>query len=403
MPASRKLQALGALFATLLFAMMTAACGRPRTSEAAKPASPPATVQHAVAESELATVTLTPQAVERVGLRTAAVDMRRVASTRTYGGEAVLPPGQLLSVSAPVAGTVTAAGARLPGAGEPLVAGQAILRMTPLLAPERDLRVQLERELASWDARVEAARAREKRTRQLALDRAGSVRAHEEAREALALAEAGGKAAQAQLERLAKAPLEADYRLTVSSPRDGMAHRVHVAAGQTVAAGTPLFEVASLERMWIRVPVYTGELAAVDPRAAARIHGLAQGPGVSDRMAQPVAAPPTADPAAATVDLYYEIDNRDGRLRPGERLGATLSLRGASQGLVVPHSAVLHDAHGGTWVYVQVAAGRYQRRRIEVRNVAGGHAVLARGPARGTPVVAVGAAELFATEFSTSK
>ena len=74
---------------------------------------------------------------------------------------------------------------------------------------------------------------------------------------------------------------------------------------------------------------------------------------------------------------------------------------------MVPWSAVVHDIHGGTWVYERTAPRVYTRRRVEVKHVQGSgaeaQAVLARGPAPGAMVVSVGAAELFGTEFGTRK
>jgi hypothetical protein len=81
----------------------------------------------------------------------------------------------------------------------------------------------------------------------------------------------------------------------------------------------------------------------------------------------------------------------------------TLKLRGPAQGqgLVVPWSAVVHDIHGGTWVYEQLSDQErsFRRRRVEVQYVDGAKAVLASGPAANTVVATGGAVELLGTEF----
>jgi hypothetical protein len=66
---------------------------------------------------------------------------------------------------------------------------------------------------------------------------------------------------------------------------------------------------------------------------------------------------------------------------------------------VVPYGAVLYDAHGDTWVYTSPAARTFVRHAIGVDFIDGEEAVLSEGPASGTLVVTVGAAELFGTEF----
>ena len=84
-------------------------------------------------------------------------------------------------------------------------------------------------------------------------------------------------------------------------------------------------------------------------------------------------------------------------------MGVTLYERGSEESLVVPWSAVMHDINGGTWVYENIAPQQYARRRVDVRRVVDGRAVLARGPAIGAKVVTAGAAEIFGTEFGTGK
>ena len=64
----------------------------------------------------------------------------------------------------------------------------------------------------------------------------------------------------------------------------------------------------------------------------------------------------------------------------------------------MPTSAVWYDAEGQTWVYVQVGKLQFVRASVDVARYAGKEAVLSRGPAFGTPVVKVGAAELYGAE-----
>jgi len=65
---------------------------------------------------------------------------------------------------------------------------------------------------------------------------------------------------------------------------------------------------------------------------------------------------------------------------------------------IVPYGAVLYDADGKTSVYVSSAPNTYVREPITVDFIEGDRAVLSAGPAAGTAVVTVGAAELYGTE-----
>jgi cobalt-zinc-cadmium efflux system membrane fusion protein len=375
-------------------------CSKPQADEVPK-AAPAAKVENSVQESELATVKLSPQAEERLGVATALVAVEQVTQTRTFAGEIVLPPDRTMSVAAPVGGTLSASAP--PAVGVHVRKGQPLFRLTPLLAPERDLRVQLERDATNAQARVDAARIRFSRAEQLLRDRAGSEKAVEQAREELSLAENDLKAARERLERYDKAPVSADVAISVNAPRDGMIQKVFASPGQTVTGGAQLFEVVSLNTVWIRVPVYVGDLRLIDRRQTARVHALNEAPVAPSRQARPVNAPPTANPLNDTADLYFELANADGSLRPGQKMGVTLSERGSEESLVVPWSAVLHDTNGGTWVYENTAPQQYMRRRVDVRRVMDSLAVLARGPAVGAKVVTAGAAEIFGTEFGTGK
>jgi multidrug efflux pump subunit AcrA (membrane-fusion protein) len=117
-----------------------------------------------------------------------------------------------------------------------------------------------------------------------------------------------------------------------------------------------------------------------------------------------VTAPPTADPLAVTADLYFELSNSDGQLRPGQRMTVILPSRiSGRKGIVVPTSAVLYDIHGGAWIYVTNAPQEYRRQRVDILQTDGSKTILARGPTPGARVVSAGAAELFGTEFGAGK
>lgn len=386
--------------ALLIVSVLTACHNAPKAAEATK-AAPPAKVENAVKESELATVKLSPQAETRLGVVTAPVTREAVAQTRTLAGEIVLPPDRTTSVAAPVGGTLSAGSVSL-AVGAFVRKAQPLFRLTPYLAPERDLRVQLERDISNAQTRVDAARERLNRAEQLLRDRAGSQKVVDQAREEFTLAETDLKAARERLQRYEQKPIAADVTVMISAPRDGVVQKVFVNPGQAVAGGTPLFEISNLSAVWVRVPVYVGDLRTLG-RQSARIHALNETEGGPARMARPVNAPPTANPTNDTADLYFELANGDGALRPGQKVGVTLFERGTAESLVVPWSAVLHDTTGGTWVYENTAPQQYVRRRVEVHHVVDGKAVLTRGPAVGAKVVTAGAAEIFGTEFGTGK
>ncbi|MCI0461464.1 MAG: efflux RND transporter periplasmic adaptor subunit [Gemmataceae bacterium] len=410
-----------AVLTGLLFALLCAAVGGVvwwlvslETSGAAKPAAPPAPalVPRPLKEDQINAITLTPEAVERLALRPGVVERKPVRTTRVYGGEVMVPAGQTTIVSAPLAGTLKAPPEGAPRPGQTVKKGQPMVQLLPLLTPEGLVnltvaKIEADGQVKSTQTQLDAAQIALDRAQRLLRGQAGSKRAVDEAQAQVDLARKAVEAATArrnllqkvvgQLEKGTAAPLP------IEAPEGGLVRNVSALPGQTVPSGATLFEVVSLDRVWVRVPVYVGDLPEVDRDDQALITALTARPGDPGLAAKPAAAPPSANPTAGTVDLFYDLDNRAARYSPGHRVGVHLKLKGEAVSLTVPWAAVIHDIHGGTWVYEQAGERAYVRRRVVLRFVTGQTAVLAAGPAPGTRVVVAGAAELFGTETGFSK
>ncbi len=372
---------------------------------------PPAAIPKIVKEDQLNVITLTSEAVKRLALKTAAVEFKPMPRTRVYGGEIMIPVGQSILVSAPVSGTLKAAGGA-PAVGREVKKGEPLFELQPLLTPEgranlASAKAEADGQVKTAQAQVDAARIALDRARRVFESDAGSRRAVDEAQAQFDLAQRTWQAAAARRDLLEKVVGEVEKGtaapLPIDTPQDGMLRNLTARAGQTVPAGAPLFEVVNAKRVWVRVPVHSGDLSEVDPSAEAEIGDLAMQPDHQRRLARRTAAPPTAQAAAGTVDWYYDLDNSDARYSPGQRVGVSLTLKSQAKSLTVPWSAVVHDVNGGTWVYVQTDEQRYARQRVAVRYVVGKTAVLASGPEAGTPVVVAGAAELFGAETGFTK
>jgi RND family efflux transporter MFP subunit len=379
-----------------------------------KPAPPPipAAVPKVFKEDQAAGVTLTPEAEARLAIRTAPVERRPVGRVRVYGGEVTIPPGQAVVVSAPLAGVLKPAGKAPPTAGSAVKAGEPVYQLLPILDPvgRANLtasKVDADGQVKAAEEQLKAAQITLERARNVLAGGAGSQRMVDEAQAQVDIATKALEAAKARRDLLDKVVGQVEGGTTtpvpIEAPADGVLRAVSALPGQSVPAGAALFEVVDLSRVWVRVPVYVGDLADIDAAAPAAVGPLTARPGDPTRPAVPVAAPPAANATAGTADLLYALDNRETAYRPGQRVGATLTLRGPADALVVPSAAVVYDVHGGGWVYERTGERAYTRRRVVVRYVVGDDAVLASGPPPGTPVVTAGAAELFGTETGFSK
>lgn len=385
--------------ALLAAALLAAGCKSPPAG-AASPAKAPAKVENRVKEADLTRVVLTPEAEQRLGIQTAAVTEGRSANMPAIAGEVMVVPGKALTASAPVAAAVQLV--RPLAVGQTVRKGEAVYRLTPLVGPQRDVKITYEADVQTAKARLDNATLQLNRAKQLLRDLAGSQRNVDAAEQEFGQAKAAYDAAVQRLEWLRAHPYEGDLELTVAAPETGIVRQLLASNGQIVAAGAALIEVADLSVVWLRVPVYSGDTELLAGLKAVRVRDVDGGGAVREGVR--AQAPPTADPLAVTTDFYYEISNSARDLNPGQRMAVILPARGGSRkALSVPASAITYDIHGGAWVYVEDAPHTFRRQRVELIQTDGGQALLSRGLAAGAKVAVSGVAELFGTEFGAGK
>lgn len=319
-------------------------------------ATPPATVTGEVKEADLSNLKLTVQAEQRLGVAAAPVVKKPFRQTRFFAADLILP----MSVD--------------DGAGGTNFAAQSVAGLLPTLTPA-DL-IRLAQSQIDADAQIDQAvvqrdiaRIALSRAEQVLKDQAGSVRAVDEARAQVGVAEAAVRRAQAQRQLL----------------------------------GAPALGTVSPAMLWLRVPVYAGDFDRFDLAAEAFVGRLGGGSTNAPVPAKPVAAPPSANGGASTVDLFYSVTNAAGLFRVGQKVGVVVPLKDEETGSVVPWSAVVHDAQGGTWVYENPSPQLYVRRRVHVSRVQNHDAQVISGIREGARVAVQGVAELFGAEMGVGK
>ena len=366
----------------------------------------PAKVTNAVEESVLSTVTLSLKAEERLGIEISPVEYKKLPGSFELGGEIISVPGNDARVSSPVPGIVLhPTSGKIPAAGNPVKKGEAILRLL-MLPPESGL-LGAKEEVTVRKEELNVAQAKAERSKQLLASKATSEKVYEEVQAELARSKASLNIAEARLDLLSGKDLDAAAEslstLVLESPVDGVLQKIFVAPGQTVPASTAVFEVASLNPVWIRVPVYVGDLDKIDRQKDATVMLLGENQGGTLIHASPVQGPPLSDASSASADLFFEIPNKGRLFRIGQKVRVSLIRKAPEESLVIPWSAILYDMNGGIWVYVKVSPQVYSRRRVEVSHIVDDLAVLTRGVNAGDDVVTAGAVEIFGTEFGVGK
>ncbi len=179
---------------------------------------------------------------------------------------------------------------------------------------------------------------------------------------------------------------EPERRTTIHARVAGTVTMRGVVAGTYVEPGDDLFQLADLSRLWIQVDVFEHELAQVHPGVRADLEVFALS---GERFQGEVAfVYPTLDEARRTQRVRLEIDNADGRLKPG-MYGAVRIPVDLGEVLTVADSAVL-DSGERQLVFVEREAGRFEPREVELGARGEGWVVVQSGLEPGEKVVTSG-------------
>ncbi len=238
-------------------------------------------------------------------------------------------------------GTVTAVqgvmvSADLPGMVERIAfeSGRAVRRGDLLV--KLDTR-QEEAQLAAARARLELARARYDRIAGLRKKGVTSQAELDQVEAELAQAEAGSGEIRATIDRK-----------TIRAPFAGVLGIRQVNLGQYLPGGAPVVELQSMHPIYADFTVPQQELERLRTGAAVEVDADGGQVQVQGRIS---AIDAVVDPATRNLQVRAELDNQDGRLRPGMFVEARVLL-GAGETLVtLPASAISYAPYGDS-VYV---------------------------------------------------
>jgi Cu(I)/Ag(I) efflux system membrane fusion protein len=310
----------------------------------------------------LVPVTLTPERVQLIGMRTAVVTREPLAAElRTVG---IVTPTEtgLAVVQTRFSGWIESL--RVAQTGQRVARGQVLATVySPELLAAQQEHLNAVRWASGGDAGAATA---------LTAGLADDTRAR---LELLGMAAADLE----QLERAGR-PLRA---IPVRSPVAGTITERSAVEGLYVQPGTALFQVADLSRLWVVADVYEHELGRVKLGQAASIE-LAAYPG--ERFTGKVGfIDPALSAATRTLRVRFELRNPGQRLKPGMYGNVTVQLDRA-EALVVPTDALI-DTGALQYVFIARPGGTYEPRRVTTGARAGGKVELVAGVAAGEIVV----------------
>lgn len=291
--------------------------------------------------------------------------------------------GELLAVeqariAAEVGGRITEV---LVDEGSAVEAGVAVMTIDPeRRALERDAaRARVDEAEANLrDAQREHGRLRDLRERKVA-----SQTQLDDASTALELARSRLVAVRAELGVMERALNDAN----VAAPFSGLVARRLVSRGEYVQPGTELFELVALQP--IEVEFHVAELDS-SRVAVGQTVDVRLAPFPDETFGATVTfVSPTIDTRTRTLRVKAQLDNPDGRLRPGLFARVDLGVAERPGVAMVPEEAVLQRADGSVLFRVD-AGNRVERRVVETGVHKDGQVEIVHGVETGDLVVARG-------------
>ncbi len=316
--------------------------------------------------SSASTVTIDSGVVQNINVRTEVVELRNLVEEIRTVGSLGFDPERMTTVTPKYSGWVEKVYVNY--VGEPVRRGQALFE---IYSPEL---VQTEQELLSavrYAARFEDNTPDAKRRAHALVDAARTRLSYWDiSPRQIAKLEQDGEIART---------------LIVVSPTSGVVmKRMPGLEGMAVQPGMEIYHIANLSSLWLSVDLFEEHLAVVGLGTEAKVT-LDYLPGESFygvvRFLEPSLSEQTR-----TLKAKVEIDNRDGRLRPGMFASVVLSPTAGAPVVTVPAQSVLRTGRRNV-VIVALGGGRFDAREVVLGRSGRGYSEIASGLEAGEQVV----------------
>jgi membrane fusion protein, copper/silver efflux system len=176
-------------------------------------------------------------------------------------------------------------------------------------------------------------------------------------------------------------------RVTLYSPTSGVIAELGVREGMTVTAGSPLFRIVDLSTVWVNAEIPEAQAAWLRPGAAVQAQ-VAAYPGMTfDGRVGAILPEVTA--ATRTVRARVALRNPESRLKPGMFATLVFSAKPGKESILVPSEAVIRTGARDV-VIVALGEGKFRATPVEVGAESGGQSEIRKGVKAGDNVVLSG-------------
>jgi len=178
---------------------------------------------------------------------------------------------------------------------------------------------------------------------------------------------------------------QAQTTVTITAPIAGVIQTLEARAGMTIATGMTLAQINALRTVWlsVAVPEATGANVVVGDTLTAQF--AAAGDRVEGRV---IAVLPQTEMASRTLVVRAELDNPEGRLRPGQYAQVHLRSAPAVAVLTIPSEAVIRS--GTRTAVIRADHNRFQPVDVQTGRESGGRTEILSGLQEGEQIVASG-------------
>lgn len=151
------------------------------------------------------------------------------------------------------------------------------------------------------------------------------------------------------------------------SPITGIVARKGASAGEIVPQGQPLFQIADIQPIKVRVSVPESEVGQLRLGQQATVSIPALNQTLTGRVSLIGAV---ADPASRAYPVKIDLPNPKLQIRPGMIADAQIKSSQVQRALVLPGNAVLRDDDGSTYVFVADGAKKQAfKRKVTIGQV----------------------------------
>jgi cobalt-zinc-cadmium efflux system membrane fusion protein len=131
--------------------------------------------------------------------------------------------------------------------------------------------------------------------------------------------------------------------------------------GEQVDPSRPLFTVLDAAVLWVEARVFENDVARVEAATGALVHSQTyEGQHFPARLYH---VGQVVDEGTRGIRVLFELDNKEGRLRPGMFVDVAIGAGGRQQQLAVPEAAVVRE-EGRAFVFVHTAPEVFERREV---------------------------------------